>query len=134
MFSKNRKMILSVFFAVLLSGASAQGQDESGLFTSLAPDALIVLDLSGSMLWTPAGATMYTNTANSCTSTTAPFYNASGTGHTKACAIDAYGTVPKYAATAACTEPFYGASGTGHTVDCSRLAIAKRSIFNLARR
>jgi hypothetical protein len=58
MFSKNRKMILSVFFAVVLSGASAQGQDESSLFTSLAPDALIVLDLSGSMLWTPTGGTM----------------------------------------------------------------------------
>jgi len=29
--------------------------DETGLFTSIAPDAMIVLDLSGSMKWNPPG-------------------------------------------------------------------------------
>ena len=31
--------------------------DETALFSTVAPDALIVLDLSGSMSWNPAGGT-----------------------------------------------------------------------------
>jgi hypothetical protein len=117
--------------ALFLFGGSSVFAQEEALFTSIAPDALIVLDLSGSMRWTPNGERMYTNSLNNCDSTTAAFYNNSASGHDKACDIDAYGTVPKYAATSACTEPFYRQSGTGHTVDCSRLAIAKRAIFDV---
>ena len=69
--------------------------DETGLFTSVAPDALIILDLSGSMAYNPAGgSSIYGN--SSCSGTT-----------------------------------FYSSSRTGYTTNCSRLAIAKRAIFNL---
>jgi hypothetical protein len=30
-----------------------------------------------------------------------------------------------------CSGTFYSSSGTGHNVDCSRLAIAKRTVFNI---
>jgi hypothetical protein len=93
------------------------------------PDALFVVDLSGSMKWTPAGGQMYISSAESCGSNVA-YYPNSGTGHTKACTIDPYGTVPKFG-DAACLSPFYRTSGTGHTIDCSRIAIAKRAIFNV---
>ena len=112
-------------------GSQAYSQDETALFTSVAPDTLIVLDLSGSMLLTPAGSVMYTNTSNDCDSTSAEFYSESGPSHSEACAIDPYGTVPKYAASSSCSDPFYRTSGTGHTVDCSRLAIAKRAMFDV---
>jgi hypothetical protein len=126
------RLFLSILLGMLLSvGSGTALAQEEALFTSVAPDALIVLDLSGSMRWTPNGERMYVASTTSCDSTTAPFYNNSGTGHTKACDIDAYGTVPKYAASASCTEPYFRQSGTGHTVDCSRLAIAKRALFDI---
>ena len=131
-----KRYIRKSFFALLtgtlllFSGGSAFAQEEA-LFTSVAPDALLILDLSGSMRWTPNGARMYVNNINNCDSTTAAFYNNSGSGHDKACDIDSYGTVPKYAATSACAEPYYRQSGTGHNVDCSRLAIAKRAAFDV---
>ncbi|MCX5912368.1 MAG: PilC/PilY family type IV pilus protein, partial [Deltaproteobacteria bacterium] len=122
-----------VFFigTLLLFGGGNVFAQEEALFTSVAPDALLVLDLSGSMRWTPNGERMYVSSTSGCSSTTAPFYNNSGTGHTLACDIDPYGTVPRYAANGSCAEPFYRQSGTGHTVDCSRLAIAKRAIFDV---
>ena len=131
-----KRFITKSFFVFLIGtlllfgGGNALAQEEA-LFTSVAPDALIVLDLSGSMRWTPNGERMYTNSANNCDSNTVAFYNNSDTGHTKACDIDPYGTVPKYTADASCTEPYYRQSGTGHTVDCSRLAIAKRALFDV---
>jgi len=118
-------------------GSQAYSQDETALFTSIAPDTLIVLDLSGSMLWTPAGQVMYTNSSNDCDSTSAAFFSEYGATHTKACDVDPYGTVPKYAAISSCSDSdplftgFYRSSDTGHTVDCSRLAIAKRAIFDV---
>jgi type IV pilus assembly protein PilY1 len=112
------------------SYAQTEPPDESVLFTSVAPDALVVLDLSGSMLWTPSGERMYIHSNDQCNSTSDAFYTDSGPGHTKACDIDPYGTVPKYG-DAACVGPFYRTSGTGHTTDCSRLAISKRAIFDV---
>lgn len=134
---KEKEILKFIFLALFLSysiwqgfPALAQEEDESGLFTTVAPDALIVLDLSGSMRWTPAGEVMYTHTDNQCDSTTARFYSDYGTGHTKACTINPYGSVPKYS-DSTCSGPFYRTSGTGHTTDCSRLAIAKRAIFDI---
>lgn len=121
----------ALILGCLILGSQAYSQDETALFTSIAPDTLIVLDLSGSMLWTPAGSVMYTSTSSDCDSTSDAFYSESGPGHTKACSIGAYGTIPKYAASSSCSDPFYRSSGTGHTVDCSRLAIAKRAIFDV---
>jgi len=123
-------IILGGLFFNPPSYAQTEPPDESVLFTSVAPDALIVLDLSGSMLWTPAGERMYTHNSNQCDNNNAAFYTFSDPGHDKACDIDPYGTVPKYG-NAACTEPFYRTSDTGHTTDCSRVAIAKRSIFDI---
>jgi hypothetical protein len=119
-----------LFFGPPSYAAQTQPTDESALFTSVAPDALIVLDLSGSMLWTPAGARMYTHNANQCDNNSAAFYTFSDTSHDRACDIDPYGTVPKYG-NSTCTEPFYRTSGTGHTTDCSRVAIAKRALFDI---
>ncbi|MCE5264890.1 MAG: hypothetical protein LLG97_15335 [Deltaproteobacteria bacterium] len=56
--------------------------DETALFTtSTAPDALILLDLSGSMDWNPAGG-VYTWGNSSCNGT---FYSSSGYGHSTKC-------------------------------------------------
>jgi len=120
----------SLFFNPKAYSQETEPPDESSLFATVAPDALIVLDLSGSMDWTPVGEVMYTHSDNQCSSSSAPFYGESDTGHTKACIIDPYGTVPKYS-DATCSGPFYRTSTTGYTRDCSRLAIAKRGIFDI---
>jgi hypothetical protein len=93
------------------------------------PDALLILDLSGSMRWTPAGETMYISTSQSC-GTNVAYYNNNDSPHTKACDIDPYGTVPKYS-NETCTGPFYRTARTDYTTDCSRLEIAKRAIHGV---
>jgi Tfp pilus tip-associated adhesin PilY1 len=95
---KMRPLLISIIFVVLFAavGAAVTPPDgEEALFTtSTSPDALIVLDLSGSMAWNPAGGS---NIWGSST----------------------------------CSGTFYSSSGTGHNVNCSRLAIAKRAMFNV---
>ncbi len=44
-----------VFLFLAGHAAADDATDESGLFTFVAPDAMIVLDLSGSMKWNPPG-------------------------------------------------------------------------------
>ncbi|RPJ39464.1 MAG: hypothetical protein EHM27_09345, partial [Deltaproteobacteria bacterium] len=62
-----RKSLLSfVIGALVLFGGGIAFAQEEALFTSVAPDALLVLDLSGSMRWTPNGSRMYTNNLNNC--------------------------------------------------------------------
>lgn len=91
-------LLLSTIGMLLFAGAGHAvnpPDGEEALFTtSIAPDALLLFDLSGSMAWNPAGD-------------------------------------DKPWGDAACAGPFYSTSGTGHTVNCSRLAIAKRSVFNI---
>jgi hypothetical protein len=70
------------FLAALLAGlcifAGTVRADETALFTtSTAPDALIVLDLSGSMSWNPAGDDLTYGSTDSCVPDTT---NCSGTG------------------------------------------------------
>ena len=130
--NKLRKQIIgffSIFLTMLIVPCSAYPADESVLFTSVAPDALILLDLSGSMRWTPAGGYMYISSSQSCGADVA-YYPTSGSGHTKSCYIDPYGTVPKWGNTS-CSGPFYISSRSGYSTDCSRLAIAKRAIFDM---
>lgn len=125
------KLRACILFAAItfLIPASALGQeDETALFTSVAPDALIVFDTSGSMNWTPAGNKMYISTSQTC-GTDVEYYPDSGTGHTKVCTIDS-DSVPRYG-NAACTGPFYKTARTGYGTNCSRLAIAKRAIFSI---
>ncbi len=87
-------MIISFSTSINVCAQEEPAGDEEGTFITVAPDALIVFDLSGSMGLNPVGTS------------------------------DIYGD-------ASCAGPFYAASGTGHTVDCSRIAIAKRVLFNI---
>jgi hypothetical protein len=70
----------SGFFDAIVRAEDPEGEEE--LFSnSTSPDALILLDLSGSMDWNPAGGNnVYGN--SSCSGT---FYATSGTGHTVNC-------------------------------------------------
>ncbi len=72
------KIICALMVVLAVGGAQA---DETAIFTSVAPDALIVLDLSGSMSWNPAGGSnIYGD--STCAG---PFYSSSGSGHTVDC-------------------------------------------------
>ncbi len=125
------KIFASVALIIILifTGIIRSHADDLDLYLAqIPPDALIVLDLSGSMKWTTAGDTMYISTPELCGSDVAN-YPASGTGHTKACVIDPDYT-PKYGDTS-CSGPFYMTSRAGFSTDCSRIGIAKRSLFNL---
>ncbi|MBI5213578.1 MAG: VWA domain-containing protein, partial [Nitrospirae bacterium] len=75
--------IIFLFFAIFVLLLSVNSYaDETALITSsVNPDALIVLDLSGSMDWNPAGGSNIWGNS-SCTGT---FYSSSGTGHTYRC-------------------------------------------------
>ncbi len=76
---------MGIAFLLLLPGtgnATAPATGEEALFTtSTAPDALILLDLSGSMVWNPAGGSDKWGNS-SCTGT---FYSFSGSVHTTDC-------------------------------------------------
>ena len=61
---KAPRIILCVILIALLCGtgissaqtcATDEACTETGLFTSVAPEAMIVLDMSGSMKWNPPG-------------------------------------------------------------------------------
>lgn len=121
-------LLITVFILALPINAICQEDDETALFTSVAPDALLLMDISGSMNWTPTGSKMYISTSQTC-GTNVPYYPSSGTGHTKVCTIGT-DAVPKYG-DSACSGPFYLSSGTGHSTNCSRIAIAKRAIFSI---
>jgi hypothetical protein len=129
MMSKKKSILWILILGSFIFHSPAYS-DDSSLFISVAPDALIVLDLSGSMNWTPAGATMYTYTGQSCSSTSNPFYGDNASGHTTSCTIDPYGSVPKYS-DATCAGPFYRNPGSGHNTDCSRVMIARRALFDI---
>ncbi len=134
--SKRKYLLFILILASLFLSSRAHSQeDETPLFTSMAPDALIVLDLSGSMRWTPIGEIMYTHNLNSCDSNTAPFYAAYDLNHDMPCYIDPYpplpiNGVPRFS-DASCSGPYYRNSGSDHTTNCSRLAIAKSAIFDI---
>jgi Tfp pilus tip-associated adhesin PilY1 len=71
-----------------------------------------------------------------------PFYKTSGTGHTTPCYVSCNNPCTEYgssnsntddipwSATDTCDGPFYTSSATGRT-NCSKIAIAKRALFNL---
>lgn len=119
-------ILISLFIFLVPIHAHA---DDTDLFTvKVPPDALLVLDLSGSMNWTPAGSTMYIADTQTC-GDDVEYYPTSETGHTNVCSIDT-SSVPKYS-NAECSGPFYKTSRTDYFTDCSRLEIAKRAIFDL---
>ena len=88
-----KKVFIILLFIILFSSPLPVIALDTDIYIStyaemqIHPDALFILDLSGSMRWTPAGATMYIDTTKSCGSDTA-YYANSDTGHTKPCSIN----------------------------------------------
>jgi hypothetical protein len=137
-----KKIVFLLLLLVSLIPFSNALADDTDLYIltqvmeQVPPDALIVLDLSGSMNWTPAGSRLYVDSSSHCSSHSydgdnVAYYAQSGTGHTYYCDDIPYsGTRPRYGdSTCSDATGFYLNSGTGHTTDCSRLAIAKRALF-----
>lgn len=109
-----KKIIVWAIIALLCLSAGAVWADDDELqaifSSSLAPDALIVLDLSGSMNSNPAGTNYRYGSSLSCTS------------NTSQCSSSFF---------VSCSGGFCESSKTGCSTDCSRLAIAKRAIFSI---
>jgi Tfp pilus tip-associated adhesin PilY1 len=129
--------------------------DQTDIFLPVVnPDALIILDISGSMGWTPAGENLYSSTCPNITqcyknpgipSYAGPYYSTQQSG-TSLCAQSIYNG-GKFGDTTACTGPFYvpascvenencgnpysATAPSGHPVNCDRLSIAKRAIFSI---
>jgi len=130
-------MLLSLSFQALAHDTDIYVLDQS--MQQVPPDTLIVLDLSGSMGWTPVGSSMYVaeiEGTHDC-DIDGPFYPTSGTGYTHECTDlpYAYTSVsPKYGDSESCSGPFYKTSGTktlgNFITDCRRITIAKRAIFS----
>ena len=120
MLNKKSLMAMMVFILIMLiSGAwpvcnvwaeDAPAGDESATFTSVSPDALILLDLSGSMAFGPLGSSSYTY------------------GNSTSCTPD---TTSGHCTGTNCSGGFCSSSQTSCTVNCSRLAIAQRGIFSI---
>ena len=124
-----KKLTLAFLIAgLILIRAIPLWADDTALFTvQTPPDALIILDLSGSMNWTPAGNILYVS-GTDC-SIDGPFYGSSGSGNDYACTVPQSGG-PIYG-DSSCSGPFYKSSGSGHTTDCSRVGVAKRVISDV---
>jgi Tfp pilus tip-associated adhesin PilY1 len=103
--------------------------DDTDLFMiQVPPDVLITLDLSGSMGLPPPGEILYIGDSETC-GTDVPYYGSPEPGCNKACGTRASGW-PKYSGLT-CTGPFYKTSRPENTTNCSRLAIAKRVIYDV---
>lgn len=120
-------MIVTAF---LLLSVPPLYADDTELFTiRVSPDALIMLDLSGSMGSNPGGdwnyqASYIGDENENCTDEYAyPSYHAS---HPYKCVSGGY-----IYGSSSCAAPIYNWSGGSHTTDCSKLAIAKRAIFDV---
>ena len=102
---KKKPVTLFALFAAIVFSiglAPVSRADETGLFTSIAPDAMIVLDLSGSMKWNPPGNHDSWNN---------PTYEYSDP---------------------TCAGPFYDNNwNSGYTTYCSRFEIARKTLFNM---
>jgi hypothetical protein len=106
--------ILSGFFIISNADAgnvtcASTGTCDEATFASVAPDALIVLDLSANMNLNPAGGTKKWGYSTSCVADTTHCIGAN------------------------CADGFCANStdNASCTTDCSRLAMAKRSIFDI---
>ena len=101
---KKAVVLFGIGVAMMLSIGPAPvcRADETGLFTSIAPDAMIVLDLSGSMKWNPPGDHDGSNQP-----------------------INIYSDPT-------CAGPFYDNDTIpGYDTYCSRYAIARKTLFNI---
>ena len=138
-----KKIVFLLLLLISLISFSHAFADDTDLYIltqlmqQVPPDALIVLDLSGSMNYTPGEDTLYVDQNIHCTSGTydssynGPYYPLSGTGHTTTCTGIPQTGGPIYGdSSCSDTTGFYKTSGTGHTTNCSKVAIAKRAVFN----
>jgi hypothetical protein len=128
----------------LLLSANVFAQGDEATFQSVAPDALLVLDLSGSMNWGPAGKAFYarssTCAANTtyCTGTNCAngYCEVSKSGCSTECPA-AFGSSLSCAADttncsgAGCQGGYCSAAKSGCSSVCSRLEMAKRAIFSV---
>jgi len=136
--------LLAAFYIILYPNPSNADEipagDESATFISVAPDALMLLDLSGSMAFNPAGAENYIyGSSSSCAADTVNCVSGSSgsqTGHQGRSRPDpgprpGGGGVTPGGDTGDCSEGYCRTPITNCNVDCSRLAIAKRALFNV---
>lgn len=131
-------LMMLMVMAIGMNAVCLHADDTDLFMVKVPPDVLIILDLSGSMNYVPAGTTLYIGSDDGDDSNDylvdcsidGPFYAKSGPGHTKPCYSTAQSGNPRYG-DSNCNGPFYRTSGTGHTTGCSRLAIAKRAIFDI---
>jgi hypothetical protein len=99
---RRMRTFLSVLVLAVLFAAPAAQADETTIFTNIAPDAMFVLDLSGSMRWNPPG------------------------NH------DAWNNPTYEYSDSTCSGPFYDDNWhSGYTTYCSRFEIARKTLFNM---
>jgi len=87
--------------------------DESGMFGTVTPDVLLLMDLSGSMIFNPLGDDGY------------PY------GSSLSCKPDTSKCSSSLIPYVTCSNGFCSKSKTNCNVNCSRLAIAKRALFQI---
>lgn len=133
--------LLAIIIAVLLSVNAALAADETVMFGGVAPNALIILDRSGSMNYTPAGPSMcYKNSESSQCDTNAKYYSIYNYNNSSQPCPTGYTACTRlsqswnyYSKSSDCSDPIYATTNnlTSSQTDCSKLAIAKRAIFSL---
>jgi hypothetical protein len=116
---------LFVVFLMVFPGLGYGGTEEDIFTIKVEPDALIVLDLSGSMGSPPPGDYGYSNAKSGDYCSGDKVYGAPTGSYNKYCANDGY----YYADSDACTGPFYASSGG--RVNCQKKVIAQHAIYNL---
>ena len=126
------KKLVWVIFMIpfLFLSVPALYADDTELFTiRVAPDALLMFDLSGSMGANPGGDWNYQinpSGCDDCYCTDEYVYPTYSPSHPYKCV----GYVNNYIyGDGSCSGPYYYTSSGSHTTDCSKLAIAKRAIF-----
>ena len=113
---------LLLIFLFPLSHALANDTDLyilTQLMQQVPPDALILLDLSGSMGRTPAGGTLYFD-PGTCTHNCGDniaYYPTSGSSYTSSCSSSGANFAQN--SSHCSTGPLYQGSGTGHTYSCT---------------
>ncbi len=133
-----KKLIYLFIPLILFSPFSAVWSADTDIYVldqtiqQVPPDVLIVLDLSGSMRWTPAGQFMYTRGTDRCDHDVA-FYATPQDG--RRCDVpDDTWSYPIYSKSD-CSGPFYKSArtidGIAYTTNCSRVEIAKRAIKSI---
>jgi len=121
-----RKSLFPLFFVFLTVFSSLCYGGEEDLFTiKIEPDALIVLDLSGSMGSPPPGDWGYSNSKDGDNCNGDKLYGTPTGGYNQYCVNNGY----YYADSDSCSGPFY-TSSSGR-VNCQKKVIAKQAIFNL---